>query len=89
MQFSRIRKCSCTGKSSLTISAKPGWSCGCAAAVDCRGRTSWVADAHRDDGERFVVRAEEKLTAFVELEAMIVRKLIHRNLEGGLDVFLF
>ena len=28
----------------------------------------FVADAHRDDGKRFVVRAEEKLTAFLELE---------------------
>ena len=29
------------------------------------------ADAHRDDGNRFVVRAEEKLTASVELEATV------------------
>jgi hypothetical protein len=29
------------------------------------------ADAHRDDGKRFVVRTDEKLTAFVELEAAI------------------
>jgi hypothetical protein len=57
--------------------------------LDSQGRTIWIADAHRDDGKRFVVHAEEKLTVFVELEAMIVRKLIHRNLEGGLDVFLF
>jgi hypothetical protein len=27
-----------------------------------------VAAAHRDDGKRFVVRADEKLAAFVELE---------------------
>jgi len=27
-----------------------------------------IADAHRDDRKRFVVRAEEKLTAFLELE---------------------
>ena len=37
-------------------------------AVDCNGRTIWIADAHRGDGKRFVVRADEKLTAFVELE---------------------
>jgi hypothetical protein len=30
-----------------------------------------AADAHRDDGKRFVVRADEKLTAFIELEAAI------------------
>jgi hypothetical protein len=36
----------------------------------CRdsGATIFVADAHRDDGKRFVVRADEKLTAFLELE---------------------
>jgi hypothetical protein len=28
----------------------------------------FVADAHRDDGKRFVVHADEKLTAFIELE---------------------
>jgi hypothetical protein len=28
----------------------------------------WVADAHRDDKKRFVVHADEKLTAFLELE---------------------
>jgi hypothetical protein len=27
-----------------------------------------IADAHRGDGKRFVVLADEKLTAFVELE---------------------
>jgi hypothetical protein len=30
-----------------------------------------VADAHSCDGKRFVVRADEKLTAFVELESGI------------------
>jgi hypothetical protein len=29
------------------------------------------ADAHRGDGKRFVVHADEKLTAFVELESAI------------------
>ena len=37
-------------------------------AVDSEGRTIWIADAHRDDGKRFVVRADEKLSAFLELE---------------------
>jgi hypothetical protein len=31
----------------------------------------FVADAHRDDGKRFVVRADEKPTAFLELESAI------------------
>jgi hypothetical protein len=34
-------------------------------------RTIWIADANRDDGKRFVVRADEKRTAFVELESAI------------------
>jgi hypothetical protein len=33
--------------------------------------TIWIVDAHRDDGKRFVARAEEKLSAFVELESAI------------------
>jgi hypothetical protein len=31
----------------------------------------WIADPHRDDGKRFVVHADEKLTAFMELESAI------------------
>jgi hypothetical protein len=46
-----------------------GWSWGCVATVDSDGQTIFVADAHRDDGKRFVVHAGEKLTAFVELES--------------------
>jgi hypothetical protein len=51
--------------------SKAGWSLGWVSAVDSQGRTIWIADAHRDDGKRFVVRADEKLTAFVELERAI------------------
>jgi hypothetical protein len=43
---------------------------GCVSAIDSNGRTIFVADAHRDDGKRFVVRAGEKLIAFVELESV-------------------
>jgi len=42
--------------------------------VHSRGRTIWIADAHRGDGKRFVARSDEKLTAFMELESAI-RKL--------------
>jgi hypothetical protein len=31
----------------------------------------WIANAHRDDGKRFVVHADETLTAFVELESAV------------------
>jgi len=47
---------------------KAGWSLGWISAIDSNGRTIWIADAHRGDGKRFVVRADEKLTAFLELE---------------------
>jgi hypothetical protein len=43
-------------------------------ALDSEGRTIWIVDAHRDDGKRFVVRADEKLTAFMDLESAIGRK---------------
>ena len=39
--------------------------------VDRTERTIFVADAHQGDGKRFVVRAEEKLTVFVELESAV------------------
>jgi len=39
-------------------------------AIDSHGRTIWIADAHRD-GKRFIVRADELLTAFLELETAI------------------
>jgi len=43
----------------------------CVSAIDSKGRTIWTADAHYADGKRFVVCADEKLTAFVELESAI------------------
>jgi hypothetical protein len=48
--------------------SKAGWSLGWVSAIDREGRTIWIADAHRDNGKRLVVRADEKLTAFLELE---------------------
>ncbi|HVH91728.1 MAG TPA: hypothetical protein VM783_10115, partial [Candidatus Acidoferrum sp.] len=50
---------------------KAGWTWGYVSAADASGRTIWIADAHRDNGKRFVVRADEKLTAFLELESAI------------------
>jgi hypothetical protein len=48
-----------------------GWSWGCVLAIDSNGRTIWIADAHRDDGKRFIMRADEKLSAFLQLESAI------------------
>jgi hypothetical protein len=49
--------------------SKAGWSWGCVSAIDANGRTIWIADAHRDDEKRFIVHADEKLSAFMELES--------------------
>ena len=51
--------------------SRAGWSWGCVSALDWEGRTIWIVDAHRDDGKRFIVRAEEILTAFLEPERAI------------------
>jgi hypothetical protein len=48
--------------------SKAGWSLGWVSALDSEGRTIWIVDAHLGDGRRFVVCADEKLTAFIELE---------------------
>jgi hypothetical protein len=50
--------------------SKAGWSC-LRLSDQFQRATIWVADAHRDDGKRFVVWTEEKLTAFVKLESPI------------------
>jgi hypothetical protein len=46
------------------------WTWGCLSAADSSGRPIWIADAHRD-GKHFAVHADEKLTAFLELEEPI------------------
>ena len=39
-------------------------------ALDLEGRTVWIVDAH-GYGKRFIVREDEILTAFVELESAV------------------
>jgi hypothetical protein len=51
--------------------SKAGWSLGWVSTLDREGRTIWIVDAHRDDGKRFIVRADEMLTAFLELQRAI------------------
>jgi hypothetical protein len=62
--------------------SKAGWSWGCVSAIDSNGRTIWIADAHRDDGKRFIVRADEKLTGFLELESAIRCRAFGLKREG-------
>ena len=33
-------------------------------AIDSEGRTIWIADAHRGDGKRFIVHADESSEGF-------------------------
>jgi hypothetical protein len=61
--------------------SKAGWTWGCVATIDSNGRTIFVADAHRDDGKRFIVRSDEKLTAFLELERVTRESLRFLNAE--------
>jgi hypothetical protein len=56
--------------------SKAGWSWGCVSAIDANGRTIFVADGHRGDRKRFVVRADRKLTAFLELERAVCIHLL-------------
>jgi hypothetical protein len=48
--------------------SKAGWSL----AVDREARTIWTVDAH-GYGKCFVVRADEKLNAFMEMEVGVQR----------------
>ena len=43
-----------------------GFSLGWVSALDLEGRTIWIVDAH-GYGKRFIVRADEKLTAFCRI----------------------
>jgi hypothetical protein len=61
--------------------SKAGWNWGCVSAIDSEGRRIWIADAHRDDGKRFIVHSDEKLSAFVELERVSRESLRFPNVE--------
>jgi hypothetical protein len=49
-------------------------------AVDSEGRTLWIVDAHRDNGERVVVWSDEMLSAFLELERIAHELAFQRSL---------
>ena len=51
--------------------SKAGWSWGYASVVDSNERMICIADAHRDDGKRFVERADEKVDRVLEKAAAI------------------
>src|SRR6266487_2360595 len=47
--------------------SKAGWTWAASQAWIPTGRTIFVADAHCGDGQRFIVRADEELTAFLKV----------------------
>jgi hypothetical protein len=61
--------------------SKAGWSWGCVSTINSRGQIIFVADAHRDNGKRFVVSSDEKLTAFLELQRVTRESLRFPNAE--------
>jgi len=50
--------------------SKAGWSWGWVSAINREGQTIWIVDAH-GYGNLFIVRADEILTAFAELQRAI------------------
>ena len=58
--------------------SKRGRRWGCISSTDTEGRQFWVVVAAREDGGRFIVRADEKLTAFAELEAEILGEAVQK-----------
>jgi len=50
--------------------SRAGFSLGWISALDREGRTIWIVDAH-GYGKRFIVGADEMLTAFLALERSI------------------
>jgi hypothetical protein len=59
--------------------SKAGWSWGCVTAIDSNGRMIWIVDAHCGDGKRFVARADDKSTAFLELARIISTHLLTKG----------
>ena len=49
--------------------SKAGWNSDSISSTDREGRQFWVVAAERKDAGRFIVHAEDKLSAFLELES--------------------
>ena len=58
---------------------KSGWSWGVVAVIGAKGQRIFVVDAHRNDGKRYVIRADDKLSAFLEIETVIRETDFHRG----------
>jgi hypothetical protein len=49
-----------------------GWAWGYTSLIDSAGQMLFNVDAHRNDGRRYIVRADEPLAAFLELQATLL-----------------
>jgi hypothetical protein len=48
-----------------------GWNCGSMTTTDRKGRSILIVAAEREDAGRFIVKPEQELPAFLELESAI------------------
>jgi hypothetical protein len=58
-----------------------GLSWGCSSEIDATGRVLHTADAYCKEGKRFTVIADDKLTAFLELERVTRKSFRFLNAE--------
>jgi hypothetical protein len=65
-----------------------GLSWGCSSQINATGRVLSTADAYRKDATRFTVIADDKLTAFLELER-VTRDDSHRDQAASLGLGSF
>ena len=54
------------------------WSLGWVLALDLKGRTIWLVDAH-GYGKRFIVRADEQLIAFGNWKGVTGKSLVSNH----------
>ena len=78
-----IKKSGATSEINADNLHDAGSSLGWVSVLDLEGRTTWIVDAHRDDRKRFVVQADELLTAFLELESAIRRATVEISFSGN------
>src|SRR5205809_909584 len=72
----RVKRCWRTVRDNLQ---KAGWNCCCISSTDHKGRQFWVMAAEREDAGRFIVHADQMLTALRELESVICTDSVRRR----------
>ncbi len=68
--------------------SRSGWSWGIRSHVAPCGTTLFCVDAHRADGKHYVVRSDELLTAFLELETQVRKKAPHDESNAACGIVL-